>query len=281
MKLKFLLMPFAVVVSIYLIIWHIYPAWLGDEAGNIKNVNKEIDKIESEIQEITTKKNNANKLSAFLESGDELVGLVSNYYPDYKKDYDLINNVNTIAFNEGVFLKDMDLEYGKAGKSAKGNDGDSVNLMSLKEADPLVQIQADLGDSKELNKAAIKLSGSKVNFVAINLKAVGTYLQIRNFMVSLNKIGTVNKTQMFEIKKSQGVEGQTDSSSDMLEVSVTVGFGYFDKSKEKSEDLLSSSVLTKNSFNMLDIGEKTDILRGVYYETEAGEIGTTNPFVMN
>lgn len=113
MKLKILLVPFSVVISLVLIIGYIYPGWFGEDAGSIKNIKKELEKENAELLTVKTKKENMEKLSQSLGNNVELESLINKYYPTYRNDEDVVSNINNIAFSEGVFLVNMGIDYKK------------------------------------------------------------------------------------------------------------------------------------------------------------------------
>ncbi|MEF3692204.1 MAG: hypothetical protein V3574_04100 [Candidatus Moraniibacteriota bacterium] len=287
MKVSFLMMPFSVIVSIIIIIWHIYPAWLGDGVDSIKKIREENNSLQKEIDDIQSKKSNVSKLGVFLDSDDELKNLAQNYYSTSRNDEDIINSINNIAFNEGIYLDDMDLKYQKIKDSQS-----PIQIMSLKNVEeikiplpeaPVTTVVTD--KSEPVAPASRSALNSKINYIEVSLKATGNYDQTKGFLISLNNIGLLNKIQSFDIKKSKKTQTEnsenTNSNEDMLETSIVIGFGYYDESKEKEEKLLYSEVLEKTSFNFSGIEGKEDILRGIYYKTEVSETGLPNPFIKN
>jgi|GEM_PF-2015150 len=281
MKLKLLLIPFAVLMSLILVIWYIYPSLFGDDPNSIKNIRKEVSKIEGDIANIKNKKSNINKLTQAIESGGSLGDVVLNYYSNTRRDEDVINNLNNIAFNEGIYLDDIDLKYLKVDKS-----DDPVKVMSLKKIEALTPATLSGGVTDIANQSQAdldiqtqELNGSRINYISVALKGSGDYSQIRNFLISVNKIGLLNKVQSFKIYKD--VVGKENESSDpnKLKFDLTIGFGYFKESKEPVVNLLNSPVLGLNDFDLSEIEKSKDILTGNYQKSEIGETGLINPFI--
>ena len=290
MKVSFLMMPFSVIVSIVIIIWHIYPAWMGDGVDSIRKIREENKALEKEINDIQNKKSNVSKLGVFLDSDDELKNLAQNYYSTSRNDEDIINSINNIAFNEGIYLDDMDLKYQKI----KDNQS-PLQVMSLKNVEEIkiplpenptpIASKIDVEEPAPVVASAKNTLNSKINYVEVSLKSVGSYDQTKKFLISLNNVGLLNKIQSFNIEKSEKPKTDnpeaTNNNEDMLESSIVIGFGYYDESKEKEEKLLYSKVLDKSSFDFSGIEGKEDILRGIYYKTEVTETGLPNPFMKN
>lgn len=284
MKVSFLMMPFSVIVSIFIIIWHIYPAWMGDGVDSIKKNRVEIKKLEDEISKIENRKSNISKLGVFLNSDDEFKNLVQNYYSTSRNDEDIINSINNIAFNEGIYLEDMDLEY----VDLRDNE-DPIVSMSLQKVEPIKIPQVETvgnlegADSPVIATTINKSLNSKIKYIEVSLKTSGTYEQIKVFLKALNSVGILNKVQYFKINTRSGNQNSDEkkefTNEDTLEALIKVGFGYYVESKEGAENLLYSKVFDSSQFNLSALEEKKDILRGIYYKTEVNEVGSSNPFV--
>ena len=280
MKLKFLLVPFSVLMSLVLTIWYIYPTIFGDDPESIKNIRKEIGKVEGDIDNINQKKSNIGKLSQIIDSSGDLKDFVVNYYSTSRKDEDIINNINNVAFNEGIYIEDMDIKY------LKMDQDDPIKTMSLK---PIQPIATQVADSTVASTETVPIAAnldangmplnpnSRINYIGVDLKGSGDYGQIRNFLVSCNKIGLLNKVQYFKIAKEKS--GEEGSDPNKLSFELTIGFGYFKESKDQVTDLLGSPTLNLNSFELDDIQKNKDILSGNYQKSEIGETGLLNPFI--
>jgi hypothetical protein len=207
---------------------------------------------------------------------------ILNYYSTTRKDEDIINNLNNIAFNEGVYLEDMDLEYLKI-------DGqeDPIKLMSLKniEAIPVSTMNADstvIGATPDLaiSEAVDQISlNSKISYIGTTLLGSGDYYQIKNFLVAANKIGLLNNVQSFNISKDEDGNAEEGGDPNKLSFKLVIGFGYFKESKSQVVDLIGSPVLTLNGFDFKDIEKNKDLLTGNYQKSEVGETGLANPFI--
>lgn len=284
MKLKFLMMPFAVIVSLVLVIWHIYPAWLGSDASSVSAIKAEIAKYEKDLSEIKGKKSAVSNLKNSMESDSANRDIVLNYYPNIRKDDDVINNINIIAFGEGVYLDDMDLDYLNIKENAN-----PIRTMSLKNVEPIV-VSVDptlipvAGQEVQpiVESIAPTALNSKISYMATTLKGSGNYNQIKNFLISLNKIGLLNNVQSFTVTKEKTSSSSSTEVKDddgMLEFEATIGFGYFKPSKEVVSTLLNHPILKKSSFDFSVIQEKNTLLTGNYQKTEVGETSLANPFV--
>ncbi|MFA6183784.1 MAG: hypothetical protein WC682_01640 [Parcubacteria group bacterium] len=282
MKLKFLLMPVSVIVSLVLIIWHIYPTWFGTEASSIKNIKIEIKKENDEISNIKQKRDNAIKLIQSLKENEESELLVEKYYPTYRNDEDVVNNINNIAFTEGVFLLNMGIDY----KNIELLE-DPVKVMALPlEKNPQGTVASTATSATAVAKESVATPAevkSKIKYIKADLEIYGSYDQIKRFMISLNKAGLLNNVQSFKIYKKDNPESNvgesSEKASDVLNADLGVGFGYMISPKEEVASLLNKEMFNNSEFDFSSIIAKKDILTGNYRKSEIGETGSSNPFL--
>lgn len=289
MKLKILLVPVSVVVSLVLIIGYIYPTWFSEVEDSIKKIKGEIKKETIELNTLRTKKSNAEKLAQSLQENIDSEVLVNKYYPNYRNDEDVVNNINNIAFSEGIFLKDMKVEY----KKVESSD-DPVKLMSLplqidNSAQPVVEgVDSTVPMLDENGNSLVDLAKARIKFIEVALKINGNYDQIKRFAISLNRVGLLNNIQSFEIYKDEKIgtaegnkEAQETTSADSLVADIVVGFGYLTYSSKDVSSLLSSKVFDLNKFDFEEVNNLRSDLTGSYKPSEIGETGNQNPFVGN
>ncbi|HBI17332.1 MAG TPA: hypothetical protein DDY52_04285 [Candidatus Moranbacteria bacterium] len=290
MKLKILLMPLSVVLSLVIIIGYIYPSWFGEDANSIKNIKNEIEKKNEELLTVKAKKGNMTKLTQSLQNNADLESLINKYYPTYRNDEDVVNNINNVAFSEGVFLVNMGIEY----KKIEASD-DPVRVMAI----PLKMsnVENNLITPENMNVDGIggeipltdengvsiaDLAKARIKFIEANLEINGNYDQIKRFLVSLNKVGLLNNIKSFEISKKEKqdtVDDEESVSADFLTAKTVIGFGYLISANRPINDLLSSDLFDKGEFNFYDVDSKRSILIGNYKKSEVGEVGISNPFL--
>lgn len=280
MKLKILVMPFVFVIVIIVGIWYIYPTWFGEEKESIKNIKTEIAKKEIDLASIRERKQNIINLEKSLENNEQLSDMVINYYPFSRREEDVINNINDIAFREGVFILDLKVDY----KKIEVKD-DPIRLMALPPIKNIIKVDgvANTMGLEEENQegGAVVDPNSRVNFIETNLKIYGTYDKIKNFMISLSKVGLLNNIQKFDVVKEEkevSIEGQ-EVTGDGLVANVITGFGYTNVSKNKINTLLENNLFNSQEFKLSYIKDNEIMLRDNYQPTEIGETGLVNPFL--
>lgn len=283
-------MPLSVVLSLVIIIGYIYPSWFGEDANSIKNIKNEIEKKNEELLTVKAKKGNMTKLTQSLQNNADLESLINKYYPTYRNDEDVVNNINNVAFSEGVFLVNMGIEY----KKIEASD-DPVRVMAI----PLKMsnVENNLITPENMNVDGIggeipltdengvsiaDLAKARIKFIEANLEINGNYDQIKRFLVSLNKVGLLNNIKSFEISKKEKqdtVDDEESVSADFLTAKTVIGFGYLISANRPINDLLSSDLFDKGEFNFYDVDSKRSILIGNYKKSEVGEVGISNPFL--
>lgn len=286
MKLKILLIPFSVVISLVLIIGYIYPSWFGEDVDSIKSIKKELDKENNELLTVRTKKSNIEKLSQSLIDNADLQSLINRYYPTYRNDEDVVSNINSIAFSEGVFLMDMGIEYKKIETA-----DDPVRLMAIPLQVDVASNPAPLADGSIVNpdldengNSLEDLAKARIKFIEASLEVSGNYEQIKRFTTSLNKVGLLNNIQSFKIYKKEEATSANNAneektSEDLLHADIVVGFGYLISSDKQISTLLNNNLFTKGEFDFYDIDNKISSLTGNYKQSEIGETGIANPFL--
>ncbi|EKE21745.1 MAG: hypothetical protein ACD_7C00142G0008 [uncultured bacterium] len=285
MKLKILLVPVSVAMSLVLIIGYIYPSWFGEDAGSIKNIRNEIKKENDELLTVKTKKQNIEKLSQSLSENSDLEALINKYYPAYRNDEDVVSNINNIAFSEGVFLEEMQIEYKKV------ESEDPIRLLALPlRMDKPIETSAVASENGAVVVPGLDESGAsledlaraKIKFIEATLQIDGNYEQIKRFATSLNKVGLLNNIQTFEIykkKDSASTDEDKQAPADSLTADIVVGFGYYVFSDKQISSLLKEDLFNADKFNFYDVDNYRNILTGNYKQSEMGEIGVQNPFL--
>jgi len=270
MKIKFLLMPSAIIISIVIIIWNVWPTWFNQDLDDsIATLKLNIKTEQAEVNKIKERKQNVTKLTNELQSDSGNKDLVFNYYPIIRKEEDVINKINHVAFGAGVFLTEIGVEYGKTDKK---NTLEKILAISAKKENTNIT---------DAEKAL--LTGTKVektpSFVTADINVYGDYAQIKNFLYSLYATGLLNNVQSFDIHKGEDANaGEEEASSNKLNANIKISFGYISKKKDKAIDLINESLFASGNFNFDELNEKRDLMSEKYPNSEIGERGIINPF---
>ena len=285
MKIKFLLVPGAIIVSIVLMIWNIWPAWFASDLDNsIKNLRSDIKNDQLEIAKIKNRKNNIDLLNAELKKDSGNKNLIFNYYPVIRKEEDVVNKINHIALGSGVFLTEVSVEYGKVDEQ---NSSEKVLAINKKdEASTVLNEEEYLsnGGNTSLNEEDILAGQSGSNsspaFITAKISIYGDYPQIKEFFASLYATGLLNNIRSVSIskEKAQGAEGDV-SSDGRLSAEATVSFGYMKKKNDPVIGLMDNPLFSSGKFDLGLLNEKKSLILEKYPNSEVGETGTANPFI--
>ncbi len=269
MKVKFLLMPAAIIISIVVMIWHVWPAWFNKDLDNsITSLRATIAEEQSELDRIKQRKKNVDSLATNLQNDTANRDLVFGYYPVIRKEEDVVNKINHIAFGSGVFLTEIAVEYGKIDKK---ND----SMMTL--AIPAKKEAAAVTDAEKALLAANKVEKTP-SFVTADINVYGDYEQIKNFLYSLYATGLLNNVRVFDIHKGDENVAEGETSNNKLSADIKVSFGYISKKNDKAVDLIDNQLFASGNFNMESLNENRSLMSEKYPNSEIGERGTANPF---
>ncbi len=255
--------------------------WFDDKLDDsITSINKNIKSVQAEINKIEQRKTNIISLDESLQSQGEDKNLVENYYPEIRKEEDVINKINQIAFSTGVYISEMNIDYGDDISKEKMN-----KFLAIPKYVPIPEI-VPKNSTKTASSTPASISAKKdvlSKLVAVNLKIYGNYDQIKSFLNTLYPIGLLSNIESFEIKKDANeqkkAEGDSDkNSSTLLTSNITINFGYLKKGNSKLAELLESPTMEVKQFDFNIIDKFRDLLLEKYSNSEIGETGESNPF---
>jgi len=274
MKIKFLLVPAAIVISIVILIWHVWPTWFNNDLDDsITTLRQDIKTEKEELDNVKKRKQNVDMLASELQGDTDNRDLIFNYYPVVRKEEDIVNKINHIALGSGIFLTEMTFEYGKIGKK---NDSEEILAIPDKEENKVTSV-AESEKTLLANNANLE---KYPNFIEADINAYGDYEQIKNFLYSLFTIGLLNNVQSFDIHKTENVntiDGESITNN-RLNVDIKVSFGYIVKKKGEAVDLINNPLFASESFNFEFLNENKNLMSEKYPNSEIGERGILNPF---
>lgn len=301
MKLKFLLMPTAIIISIILVIWYIWPRIFNENADNsVVSLKKEIKREKDELDKVNLQKSMIAKLNGQLASNEDIDKLVAEYYPEKIKEEEIINKVNQAAFASGVFVFDMDISLdGKNNKKSAFGQGDDLGKMlkiseiaknKVKTPTKTALTKDTVPKTKKIGRNKEKTNKWSAGLISAKLDVFGNYDQIKSFLTSLYSLGMLNNVQSFNIaipddtkqnatsSENANEEGESDGHSKTLEAITVINFAYQKRTPETLTDMLENNLFTVGEFRMAEIKEKEDLMKEKYPKIEIGLTGESNPF---
>lgn len=219
MKVKILLMPLIIVITVAISIWLVYPAYSNGVNG-VKENYTELKSQQKKLTELLGKSENANSLSSQIASLSEKDVLYT-FVPAEIKEEEIVNSLINLASTSGLLLFD-----------------EMVNQ-------PAREIQVAEGavpapvPALDANGVALPVVMPKVQNLKTEIKLAGSYEKIKDFLVSIGKFNRSNVFQTLEISKNS-LEGQPNADSNILLISAAVDFNVLKNTKLNSSNISSS-----------------------------------------
>jgi Tfp pilus assembly protein PilO len=263
MKVKILMVPLLIAIIVGLLIWLIYPLYSNGTDG-VKEKYFQLKKEKQQIANIENKKQNAESLSSQLSSASEKE-ILYNFVPENIKDEEIIDNLNFLASSKSglsvlsLSVRQPEAESISENLSASGISADS-NVLPI--ADPGQLLPTPMPQPRN---------------VRANLKVIGSYVNIKNFLISLNSLKRYNGLSSLSIGAAS--ENKEENSSNLLRAEMEINFNILEKVKFSqgfgiNEELFSSDQLNLEIISAIKDKKNTDILK-LNVETQ----GRVNPFL--
>lgn len=249
MKVKILLTPLLLILSVAMIIWFVYPAFnvMLDKRQDLIVLNEKND-------ELVQKEKVINSLMSTLNESVEEQSTVMKFLPEERNEDEIISNLNSIATREGLSI--FQLSVMQPEKDVK-----------VVESDNLVN---DSGLKLEVNS-----SKNKIKDFDVNLSVYGGYENIKNVISNVYKLKRFNKVSELEISKDGPIGG--DGNPANLMANFVFSFNYLPKI-----DLVTSvddKVFTEGKFNMGVVSKINEFKSYDFYKLSPSPSGRTNPFL--
>ena len=244
MRLKILFFPFALIVSVVLLIWFISP-----EFAVIKNKADELNSEEKTLREVINKKQNLNSLEASLKSNADKESFVLNYLSSEKKEEEIVNTLDYLAISSGISLLDLAVADTKADK-----------IPSI----------SPVADSAENSEEALK-NRSAVKEIEVELNLVGSYEGIKSFLNQVYKAEKANDIYFVNISRQP--------ESDSLLADVKVNFSYLPQVRLNVNDGLNEPIFSQKRFEFAIVDDLINLASSKIPEIEIDSTGKANPFL--
>ncbi|HPN96231.1 MAG TPA: type 4a pilus biogenesis protein PilO [Candidatus Moranbacteria bacterium] len=253
MKLKILLPPLLIVGIIIVAIWMVYPAYTNGADG-FKEKRAELKAEEEKLTNVENKIENVKKLSAQLSSITDKKEEIVSYIPETIKEEQIIDNVNFIAGEEGLSVKNISVVQPKA-KAVDTEMTDEELEASGLEVPAIKKPEATLFD--------------------VEVSMVGNYDKIKNFLDKVHRFHRFKRFDTIEIKKyASEKEGDTVSG---LQLDAVLSFNFYKKSNKPAD--MEDPVFANGNFSGLQIVDDIKNKKNIsMLKMEAEQAGRVDPF---
>ena len=271
MKIKVLLVPSIIVLSIILGIWIIYPAYSNGSTG-ARDLYDQLTKERVKLNSILGESGNASKLSAQLDTISSDKDVLYEFIPSDMKESEIIDNLNKMASDSGLLIYGLSV---------------SQPILSVATIDvPQTMGSTSLDATGPVDAAGIPVSVLPVakSFEA-DMQISGSYDQIKNFLEKMNVFARYNTEASVSLKK--GLSASTDGSSsadastaslDVLTADLKINFNVLEKAK-LSEGNVNDSVFSSSTLDTQVISQIKSRYSGTALKLDIGQTGKTNPFI--
>jgi|WetSurMetagenome_2_1015567.scaffolds.fasta_scaffold296512_2 hypothetical protein len=274
MKLKIIIFPFVLIMTIIMAVNFIYPDY-----QKIQTVRTEIEGKEAELANLEAKSQNVKKLASDLESNETNRDFVMRYLPEKKNEEVIVDRSNYLTIDSSVLLVNVDLEEIKAPVV----QGPSAEEQALLDRNAQLTGQSNVVQS-------IPDPPFEVDKLGATVELIGTYENIKTYLNRLYRIENWFDINSLEIElvnndneESQGSEANQESTSQgsnevkNLVVRYNLNFGYFPKVNIKVNQI--PQIFTQSNFDFSAAEKAREISTSVIPDIDAGSYGSrTNPF---
>jgi Tfp pilus assembly protein PilO len=257
MKLKILVVPFAVIIMIVLSIWYIKPEFDTWQAKRATLKSKKV-----LLNNMIEKNKKMAVWREVVEKNSENKDVVLNYIPTDVNEEDIIDNLNSIAVKNGISLGDFVISSPVATVSA------------APVADPAVAVDATVAADEAITNS--KLANLDIN---VSFSAYGEYDKIKSFLATANSLRRFNEVGSLKISSGEAPAaegGDVTSSQGLLKVEIALLFNYAKKENVAMSvnDAIFSGDLDMSVADSIKNSKNTNVDK-----LTVGQNGKSNPFV--
>jgi Tfp pilus assembly protein PilO len=254
MSLKIIIVPLLILTIIVFSIWILAPAY-----SDVKNSIAKLAEAKISFENIDQKAQMAEKLSQELSGDSENQNIISSYIPSEKKEEDMINDLNDIAYTQGMAV---------------------YNISIIKEnSTPLIPvIDPNTGQVQPAIETIPVIQDSHAS-----IGAIGDYDKIKGFLRKLSSLKRYNSFSSIKIfnSKANRSEGESSSAneenSNILKMEAVANFSYLEKVKNVVD--IDSNIFTTGQFDLSAVDNIKKNKDTIVPELNTGiQAGRTNPF---
>ncbi len=242
MKVKIIVFPMLLALSVILFIWYIKPEY--DQYQTLKST---LAAKETELSEIQVKKQKIAALSESLAAHESERQTVLRYLPEARNEEDIINAIDVLARSALISLLNV------------GIDSKSLGTRSPSDAAP-------------------GSFGTEISPILADSSAAGQYENIKGFLNQIYKTDKFSEISSLTISKAETPSGGGEaaaSPSGTLTLQVSTIFGYLPKTGVDTN--LSIYSKPESDYDYSIVKKISDLVKTP--DIEIGPTGKANPFL--
>ncbi len=249
MKVKILLTPLILVISVTLVIWLVVPSFKGvlERRGELSKINQDIISLNEK------EKSMAGLMDALSKSIDEQA-VVTKFLPDDQNSEDVIKNLNDIATGESLSIFDLSVMQPK-------KDVALVETEGVLENDPGYKL--------------VEQEKTKTKEFDVSLSVFGGYENIKNIISKIYKLKRFNEITSLEISTRN--TGLGDGNPNNLLANFVFKFNYLPKIDLVSN--IDEEIFGNSGFDMSIISKIKNFKDHEFNRTNVDSAGKASPFL--
>jgi tetratricopeptide (TPR) repeat protein len=247
MRLKILIFPVAIILSIVLFINLVWP-----EYETMSTNQEDLERAEKRYEHAIEKQQNINALTQDLSANAQYEKVVYQYLPYLSEEENIINLLNVIVNNADVEVNGMSVTPHKANKTNSGASGGAASAVGVLSEDAL-----------------LKQSKLDMQSLQVMISALGDYGKMVRFLDGAYKIDRQNLVFSLDITKPQ------EEDQNLLQLELALNYGYAPKASISEGE--TSNIFTQSSFDFSVVQQHLeDVMQ--HAEITGSAQGRPNPF---
>jgi Tfp pilus assembly protein PilO len=271
MRLKVLILPLSLVITVIAAIFFIKPAFSEMMASRdaLASKQKELENLKTLTQKLQALK---TKWAAMADEKS----LVAAAFPETEDVDTYISEITSKASRSGVLLTDI-----KLGKSGSGLPDQSSNYVCGVDSGDSLAASAQTATTAPVDVSGLQniptASGACLNSLAITLTAKGSWEQMLDFFKYLEDMNRISNIESLILSTEARTQSQDQSSSVIL--SVDISANAFFKPKTQSGNMeLATSLSNQGSFNQNSLEKLKETVYAPYDAPAMSPSGERNIF---
>jgi len=253
MKIKILIAPFLLFLSVVLAIWWINPAY-----KELKIKKATLTEATNRLADIRTKNAKAETLKEVWNKSATERDIITEYVPEQKQEEEVIDSLNTLTVQAGLGLYNLAV----SGEESVAPVAPPVNVNVAGVGDGTAQIVAE----------------PTVSNFEVTLGASGDYGKIKALLNKLVTLKRFNNISSLKISKSSKQDATAEESANgSLQLDLVVSFSYLKKDGETVS--INDTVFVGGDFDLKVAEAISKKLTTEVNTVNIGLVGRENPFV--
>ncbi len=266
MKIKILLAPSLIIITITMLIWLVYPAYTNGIDG-VKEKRQKLADQRNLMNRLDSNVGNVEKLTADLGANSIDNAVVFSYLPENKEEEKIIDNLNSLAKDSTLSVLNISVVEPKV-LDVIATTETGLSAVPLPGLNP--NANAQTLTPAETTKADLRK-------LSVTLSVIGDYSNIKSLLGKIQRLKRFNKISTLEIKT---LLKEDQSISDSLQANATLEFDYLNMPSQLMKGDINNAVFANGVFDKQVMAEIKNSRSINVNNVSPGQKGGNNPFVI-